>query len=103
MAPRVSVIVKFTCSQGRRDEFADSMEALFAQTEAEQGAVVYVLNDDADDPDVLWMYELYADQDAFDAHCSGNEVLAFFPSLGGALMAAPPEIHMMTVRRAKGD
>ena len=101
--PKPAVIVKFTCAPGKRDAYVAAMAPMFEQTERESGAEIYVLNDDAQDPDVLWMYEQYADDDAFQAHCSSEAVIAFVTTLDPDLLAAPPEMTMMTLRRAKGD
>ena len=79
------------------------MEPMFDQVQQEPGTEIYVLNDDAGNPDVLWMYELYADQDAFQAHSSSPAMMEFIGTFGGDLMGAPPELMMVTARRSKGD
>jgi quinol monooxygenase YgiN len=100
---RPAVIVKFTCAPGKRDAYVAAMAAMFEQTQQESGAEVYVLNDDAGDPDVLWMYEMYADDAAFQAHCSSEAVLERVSTLDPELLAGPPEMTMLTARRAKDD
>ena len=100
---RPAVSGTFTCTPGKRDAYVAAMAPMFEQTQQEPGAEVYVLNDDAGDPDVLWMYEMYADDAAFQAHCSSEAVLEFVSTLDPALLAGPPEMTMLTARRAKGD
>ena len=100
---RPAVIVKFNCAPGKRDAYVAAMAPMFEQTQQESGAEVYVLNDDAEDPDVLWMYEMYADDAAFQAHCSSEAVLEFVSTLDPALLAGPPEMKMLTARRSKDE
>jgi quinol monooxygenase YgiN len=50
---------------------------------------------------VVFFYELYADEDAFKAHSSGEALKAVFPKLGG-LVAGPPDMVIGTPRNAKG-
>jgi quinol monooxygenase YgiN len=100
---RPALIVKFTCTPGKRDAYVTAMAPMFEQTQQESGAEVYVLNDDAGDADILWMFEMHADDAAFEAHCSSEAVLEFVSTLDPALLAGPPEMTMLTARRAMGD
>jgi quinol monooxygenase YgiN len=96
-----ALIVKITCAPGKRDEVAAAMDPMFVQVDQEPGTEQYVLHDDAGNPDVLWMYELYADQDAFQAHSSSQAMMEFIGTFGGDLMGAPPELIMVSARKAK--
>jgi quinol monooxygenase YgiN len=97
-----ALIVKITCAAGKRDEVAAAMDNMFDHVEDEAGTILYILHDDAGDPDVLWMYEAYADQEGFQAHSASPAMMELFGTLGGDLMGAPPELIMVTPRRAKG-
>jgi quinol monooxygenase YgiN len=99
---KTAVIAKITCAAGKRDEVAAALDAMFTQVDQEPGTEVYVLHDDLGNPDVLWFYELYTDGDALQAHSTSPAMMELFGTFGGDLMGAPPEITLMTTRRAKG-
>ena len=98
----IAVVVKITAAPGKRDEVADSLGNMFSAVEGEEGTLLYILNEDLGNPDVLWMYEYYADQAAFDAHASSPAMAELLGSLGGDLMGAPPELIMANPIKAKG-
>lgn len=99
---KVAVIAKITAAPGKREEVAAALANMFPQVETEEGTEVYVLHDDAANADVLWMYELYRDGDALQAHSSSPAMLELFGVLGGDLMGAPPELSMLTPRQGLG-
>jgi quinol monooxygenase YgiN len=100
---KTALIVKITSAPGKRDEVAQALDGLFAEVEKEDGTEQYILHDDAANPDVLWMYELYRDGDALQVHSSSPAMAELMSTFGGDLMGAPPELILVTPRRAKGD
>jgi quinol monooxygenase YgiN len=99
---KIAVIAKFTAASGRRDEVAASLDDLMAHVDSEAGTELYILHEDPANPDVLWLYELYADSDALQAHSSSPAMMALFQTLGGDLMGAPPELSVVNPVRGKG-
>jgi quinol monooxygenase YgiN len=99
--PKVALIAKITAADGKRDELASAFEKIFPAIEQEDGTEVYVLNEDAGDPNVIWFYELYTDDAALGVHAVSDAMKALGPELG-SLMAAPPELSMLRPRKAKG-
>ena len=95
------MIAKLTAVDGKRDELAAVLEKIFPAVEQEDGTEAYILNEDLGDDNVLWFYELYRDNDALGAHGSSDAMKEMLGSLGG-LVGAPPEMHMLQPRRAKG-
>jgi quinol monooxygenase YgiN len=53
------------------------------------------------DPNVIWFYELYADQAAFEAHAGSPTMLEVMGSLGG-LLGGPADMRQLDVVRHKG-
>jgi quinol monooxygenase YgiN len=100
---KTALIVKITCASGKRDEVAQALDGLFAEVEKEEGTELYILHDDAANPDVLWMYESYRDGDALQVHSSSPAMADLLGTFGGDLMGGPPELILVTQRRAKGD
>jgi quinol monooxygenase YgiN len=88
---RVAEIAKITAAPGKRSELLDALRAMVAQAETEDGTLVYVFHEDAGDDDVIWTYELYADQAGRDAHGASPAMAEIGPKVGH-LFGAPPEL-----------
>lgn len=86
---------------GKRDEAIIGMGPMMEHVESESGTVQYIMLKDSKDDNVLWMYELYTDQDAVDAHLGSDAMKALGPAIGG-LLAAPPELIFVEPVSGKG-
>ena len=69
---------------------------------AEPGTVYYILHEDPADADGLWMYEMYTDQSALDAHSSSDEFKALGPAIR-PFLAARPELTLLKPIGGKGS
>ena len=99
--PKVAVIAKITALPGKRDEVVDVLQGLVDAVEKEEGTRFYAMNVDKAEADVVWFYEMYADDDAFAAH-GGSEAMK---EVGGKLRdkaAGRPELHILEVVAGKG-
>jgi quinol monooxygenase YgiN len=99
--PKVAVIAKITALPGLRDEVASVLSEVAAATESEAGTLLYFMNLDKADADVIWFYEVYADDAALAAH-SGSDVMK---AAGGKLRdkaAGRPELHLVELVGGKG-
>ncbi len=99
---KVAMIAKITAASGKRDEVVEQLKPMFPQADSEAGTELYILHEDASNPDVLWMYELYADHDALQAHSSSQAMGVLMAALGGDLMGAPPELIVLNPVQGKG-
>lgn len=97
----ISVVAKLTVQDGKRGEVVDGLAPMMDHVESEDGTLVYLLMEDAADENVIWLYEQYADQDAFQGHGASDQMKALGAAIGGHL-AAPPELHFCTPLRGKG-
>ena len=99
---KVALIAKITAKDGQRDALRDAFASTGMATVAgEDGTLVYALNEDQKDANVLWFYEVYEDGDALAAHGSSEGMKA----LGGEIrehMAGRPELTFMNLVTAKG-
>jgi quinol monooxygenase YgiN len=98
---KIAVLAKITAKEGQRDALVAEFEKLLGAVQSEEGTLVYALHTAADDPDVVWFYELYTDQEALSAHGKSEAMKAAGPSLG-PLMAGRPEIIILNPHVAKG-
>ena len=100
--PKPAIIAKITAQDGKRDELAAVFGRVLDSVRADEpGTEVYVMHDDAKDPNVIWFYELYTDDAALGTHSSSDIMKAVGKELG-ALMAGRPEIIRLTPRAGKG-
>lgn len=98
---KMAVIARLPLQPGRRDEFVAAFDRAIANAEAEDGTLRYILHADARDADLAWVYELYADRAALDAHRTSDSMKALLgdlaPYLGGA-----PDIRILEPLGGKG-
>jgi quinol monooxygenase YgiN len=97
----IAYIVKITAAEGKRPEALAVFAKLVAATENEPGTLQYALHEDTGDPNVLWFYERYVDQAAFDAHITSAAMAETVGSLGGLLDGAPA-LHQVGIVERKG-
>lgn len=97
----IALIAKITARPGARADALAAFAPLLEQAEAEAGTTTYLVHLDADDDDVIWMYERYADADAHEAHRRSDVMKTAGRALGEHL-AGPPEITRMTLHGGKG-
>jgi autoinducer 2-degrading protein len=80
--PKVAVIARVKAKEGKAEELIAAFRPLLGQAEKEPGTLVYAVNRSKDDPHLFWVYELYADGDAFAAHSGSDAMAAAGPVLG---------------------
>jgi quinol monooxygenase YgiN len=90
---QVSVIAKLTAKEGKRDELLDRLRPFIKAMEDEAGALQYVPNRSTTEPDVIWFYEVYTDQDALVAH-GGSDAMKAAGPIFGELLAGRAELHV---------
>jgi quinol monooxygenase YgiN len=64
----VSLTVRFKFAPEDRDEVAETLRLLAAETRREAGCINYVPHQVQDDPDIVLIYEQYRDAQALAAH-----------------------------------
>jgi quinol monooxygenase YgiN len=95
----VAFIVKLTAAEGKLDEALATLGRLVDAAQDEPGTLQYVVHTDAADPQVIWFYELYADQAGFEAHASSSTMAEVMGSLGGLLDGAADLRRVEIVKR----
>jgi (4S)-4-hydroxy-5-phosphonooxypentane-2,3-dione isomerase len=84
--PKVALLSRVKAEEGKGEELIAVSHPVFELVEKEPGTLLYVLHRSRDDPDLFWVSELYADDDAFAAHRESDAMAAATPALA-ALMA----------------
>ena len=98
---KVFVLAKITAQEGKRDELIEGMGPMMEHVETEPGTLEYILSTDAKDENVLWMYEVYEDQEAFQAHGSSDAMKALGAAIG-PFLGGRPELIFLSPVRGKG-
>ncbi|MFM2234374.1 MAG: hypothetical protein RL296_33 [Actinomycetota bacterium] len=98
---KVAVAVKLRIKAGQRDAFTEAVKPGLATAQSEPGTQTYIFHHDAVDADVVWFYELYANQDAMNAHMGSDAFKAFSESLAEFVDGAP-EFSFLTPIGGKG-
>jgi len=99
---QIAYVVKLTAAEGKRDEALATLGKLVEATNAESGTLQYVMHTETADPNVIWFYELYADQAAFETHVASPTMAEVMGSLGGVL-DGPADMRQLDVVLRKGE
>ena len=97
----VAVIAKIPAAPGQRDHLIAALQVALQNAEQESGTLRYILHEDAADPDAVWFYEMYTDQDALVAHSSSDA----FKALGATMkpfVGGRPELTFLKPLGGKG-
>lgn len=85
---QVALLSRVKVKAGRGEEFIAAFRGVFEQVENEPGTLSYVVNRSDDDPDLFWVSEIYADEDAFALHRDSDAMAAATPALGDVIADA---------------
>jgi quinol monooxygenase YgiN len=99
---QIAFVVKLTAAEGKRDEALATLGKLVDGAGDEPGTLQYLMHTETAEPNVIWFYELYADQAAFEAHATSTTMADVMGSLVG-LLDGPADMRQLDVVRRKGD
>ncbi|HZT65328.1 MAG TPA: putative quinol monooxygenase [Acidimicrobiales bacterium] len=100
-AEKVGVAARLVAKPERRGELVEALRGLVEAAREEAGTELYLLHEAAGDDDTVWVYELYADQDALSAH-SSSEAMKVVGARLADILAGPPELILLRPVDAKG-
>ena len=98
---KISIIAKLTAAEGKVNELVAGLEAVIEAADEEPGLEVYSLHQDPENPDTLYFFEIYTNDDAFGAHGKGERMAAAMGALRG-LLAGRPDVTVLRPLAAKG-
>ena len=93
----VALIVKLPAQAGKGADLLAELSKVVAATADEPGTLQYILHTDDNNPDTIWVYEVYSDKAALGAHSAGEVFKATFPVLKSMLAGAPEFIGVTPV------
>jgi quinol monooxygenase YgiN len=98
---KVAVFARIAAQPGKRDEMVKAMEALIENAKTEAGTLTYILHVDDKEPDAVFFYELYSDEDALTAHGTSDRFKEIGKSLRD-LAGGRPELQILKPLIGKG-
>ena len=94
LAGRRALLVRLTCEPGRRPALLDMLNTYADGLGEEPGTELFVVSLDPDDETIVWLYEMFKDEDAETAHRSSAGFAAMMHEMP-ALIGSPPAILRM--------
>ena len=94
LAGRKSLLVRLTCDAGRRPAMLEMLNTYTDGLHEEPGTEMFVVSLDPDDENIVWLYEIFKDEEAENAHRS-SEGFARLMSQMPELLGAPPALLRM--------
>ena len=98
---KVAVFARIPAQPGKRDELVKALEAAIDNAKTEEGTLTYILHTDDKEPDTVFFYELYTDQDALTAHGTSDAMKEFGRSMRD-LAGGRPELQILKPVSGKG-
>lgn len=91
---RRSLLVRLTCNKGQRPAMLDMLNTYADGLGEEPGTEIFIVSLDSDDADIVWLYEVFRDAEAQDAH-RASAGFARMMSAMPDLIAGPPAVLAM--------
>ena len=85
----VVLAVTWVARDGESDAVAELLRQLLPLSRAEPGCLQYDAHRDPEDPKTFFLFERYADQEAFDAHSASDHFREFVLEQASPLLSSP--------------
>ncbi len=86
---QISLFVTMKAKDGKGPELIETLEAVFSTVDKEEGTIHYGMHQATNDPDTIMFFEMYKDNDAFQAHATNPETMPVLASIGNILDGSP--------------
>jgi len=94
MNKMLTIIAKIPVKEGKMEEALAAFQVLMSKVASEEGTVLYSLNQDKANPNMLVVVEQYKDKAALEFHSSTQHFKDFFEA-SGAFIGGQPEMSVM--------
>lgn len=98
---RIAQFAELAAKPGRGEQVAAALSEAKAAAALEPGTLAFAIHTSSDDPDLLWVYELYESKDAQIAHSSSAATAALRAALAD-LLVAPLSVRRAALREGFG-
>lgn len=97
---RRALLVRLTCEAGRRPALLDMLNTYTDGLTEEPGTELFVVSLDPDDDTVVWLYEMFKDEDAESAHRASAGFATMMQAMPPLLGTPPAILRMEPLRMA---
>jgi len=98
LAGRTSSLIRLTCKPGMRPALLDVLNNYVDRLGEEPGTEIYTVSIDPDNDDLVWMYEVFASEDAQREHMQSAALAEMLPLMQELLDGPPAVLRMMPLR-----
>lgn len=98
---KIGLWIKFTAKDGQRNSLAAHLTEVASLAHGETGTELWLVNLSPTDPNAVWLYEAYSDQDAMHAH-EATAAYEAAKAKTGSFLAGPPEVLPLLPISGKG-
>ena len=95
----ITIIAKLTIKEGKMEEALGEFKVLMSKIAKEKGTVLYSLNKEKSNPNILVVIEQYKDKDAFKFHASTSYFKKFFAKISSFIEGKPEIVLMEEISR----
>jgi (4S)-4-hydroxy-5-phosphonooxypentane-2,3-dione isomerase len=85
---QVAILARITLREGKTEQYLAALAPLLEQAQTEPGTLLYAVHRSAEDPQVFWTTEIWANEAAFAAHCATEVHAAAEPVFTDLIAAA---------------
>lgn len=95
---RISLMVRLTANEGMRPALLDLLNTYADGLAEEPGTEVFVVSMDPEDANIVWLYEIFADDAAQDAHRSSTGFHELMNAMPPLLNGSPAVLRTVPLR-----
>jgi quinol monooxygenase YgiN len=95
---RQALLVRLTCHPGSRPALLDLLNSYTDGLAEEPGTEMFIVSVDPDDENLVWLYEIFRDEDAALAHRASSGFARLMQEMPGLLAGAPAILRMDPLR-----
>jgi len=95
---RRGMLVRLTASEGMRPALLDAIHRYSDGLEEEPGTELFIVHLDPDDANIVWLYEIFRDDDAQEEHRAADGFAQLMTELPDVLGAPPAILRLDPLR-----
>jgi len=95
---RRGMLVRLTASEGMRPALLDAIHRYSDGLEEEPGTELFIVHLDPDDANIVWLYEIFRDEDAQEEHRAADGFAQLMTELPDVLGAPPAILRLDPLR-----
>jgi quinol monooxygenase YgiN len=97
---RRALVVRLTCKEGMRPGLLEVLNTYADGLGEEPGTEIYMVNLDPEDDRIVWLFEIFKDTDAENAHRASDGFSVMLSELNDLLDGPPAVLRMDPLRMA---